>query len=89
MGFAGSIGKFFGYNPGPPIQETVGIITESMIDPHGDGKSAAFRLDSMPTMEFRQRPNVLTSVHKPGERVKVVYSVTGPNVATVDYVQTL
>lgn len=89
MGFAGSIGKFFGYNAGPPIQETVGIITQSMVDPKGDGKSAAFRLDSLPAMEFRQRPNVLSSVHKPGERVKVVYSVASPNVATVDYVQTM
>ncbi len=89
MGFAGSIGKFFGYNPGPPIHETVGTITDSMVDPQGDGKSAAFRLDSLPTMEFRQRPNVLSSVHKTGERVKVVYSVASPNVATVDYVQTM
>ncbi len=88
LGFANSIARFLGYDPGPQTHETVGIITESMIDPQGDGKSAAFRLDTMPTMEFRQRPNVLSSVHKPGERVKVVYSVASPNVATVDYVQT-
>lgn len=89
MGFVQSIGKLFGYVPGPPTEETTGTITATMIDPLGDGKSASFRLDSMPTMEFRQRPNVLTSVHKLGARVKVVYSVVGPNVATVDYVQTM
>jgi hypothetical protein len=87
MGFVSSIGSFLGHSSGPPIQETVGTITDSMVDPQGDGKSAAFRLDSMPTMEFRQRPNVLTSVHKRGDRVKVVYSISSPNVATVDYVQ--
>jgi hypothetical protein len=87
MGF--SIAKFFGYDKGLPLHETVGTITDTMIDPQGDGKSAAFRMDSLPKMEFRQRPNVLSSVHKRGDRVKVVYSVASPNVATVDYVQTM
>jgi len=30
---------------------------------------------------------VLSSIHKRGERVKVVYSLTGAGVATVDYIQ--
>lgn len=85
MGLVSMISKLF--NSGPPSEEVVGEITQLGVDPQGDGKSAAFRIDSMPNVDFRQRPNVLSSIHKRGERVKVVYSLTAPGVATVDYIQ--
>ena len=79
------IGKFF--RSGAPTEETMGEITSIHVDPLGDGKSTSFRLDSMPETEFRQRPNTLSSVHRRGERVKVVYSLASPGVATVDWVE--
>jgi len=79
------IGKLF--NSGPPTEETMGEITSIKVDPQGDGKSASFHLDSMPDVEFRQRPNTLSSAHRRGERVKVVYSMSSPRVATVDWVE--
>lgn len=85
MGLGSIVGKLF--SSGPPTEEIMGTITELGIDPHGDGKSAAFHIDSMPHIQFRQRTNVLSSVHKIGEKVKVVYSLTSAGVATVDYVQ--
>jgi hypothetical protein len=85
MGLGSMIGKFF--NSGPKTEEIVGEITQLGVDPQGDGKSAAFRIDSMPDVQFRQKPNVLSSIHKRGERVKVVYSLTTVGVATVDYIQ--
>lgn len=85
MGMGSMIGRLF--NSGPKTEEIVGEITQLGIDPHGDGKSAAFRIDSMPDVQFRQTPNVLSSIHKRGERVKVVYSLTAVGVATVDYIQ--
>ena len=85
MGLGSIVGRFF--NSGPPTQEVVGEITHLGVDPHGDGKSSAFRISSMPNVEFRQRPNVLSSIHKRGEHVKVVYSLTAAGVATVDYIQ--
>lgn len=85
MGLGSIIGKLF--SSGPPTEEVVGTITQLGVDPQGDGKSAAFRIDAMPDVQFRQRPNVLSSIHKRGERVKVVYSLTSVGVATVDYIQ--
>jgi hypothetical protein len=85
MGLQSIIGKLF--NSGPLTQEVVGEITHLGVDPEGDGRSAAFRIDSMPEVQFRQRSNVLSSIHKRGERVKVVYSLAGIGVAMVDYVQ--
>jgi hypothetical protein len=85
MGLGNVIGRLF--NSGPLTEEVVGEITQLGVDPQGDGKSAAFRIDSMPDVQFRQKPNVLSSIHKRGERVKVVYSLTAAGVATVDYVQ--
>jgi hypothetical protein len=85
MDFGSIVGKLF--RSGPPTQETTGEITSIQVDPLGDGKSASFRLDSMPDTEFRQRPNTLSSVHRRGERVKVVYSLASPGVATVDWVE--
>jgi hypothetical protein len=86
MGLKSIVDRFL--RSGPPTEEAVGTITFLKIDPQGDGKSATFRMDTMPNMEFRQRPNTLTSVHRPGERVKVVYSVVKPGVATVDWIET-
>jgi hypothetical protein len=86
MGFGSMISKLF--RSDAPTEETTGEITSIHVDPLGDGKSASFRLDSMPDMEFRQRPNTLSSVHRRGERVKVVYSLASPGVATVDWVET-
>lgn len=85
MGLGSMVGKLF--HSGPPTVEVMGTITELRIDPDGDGKSAAFRIDSMPDVQFKQRANVLSSVHRTGEKVKVVYSLTGAGVATVDYIQ--
>ncbi len=85
MGLGSIVGKLF--RSGPQTQEVMGTITSTVIDPDGDGKSASFHLDTMPNMEFRQRPNTLTSVHRRGERVKVVYSVVKPGVATVDWIE--
>ncbi len=45
------------------------------------------RISSMPGVEFKTRPHVISSVHKRGDRVKVVYSLVAADVATVDYVQ--
>jgi hypothetical protein len=85
MGFGSIIGKLF--NSGPPTVEIMGEITSLKVDPQGDGRSSSFRLDTMPDVEFRQRPNALSSVHRRGENVKVVYSMTSAGVATVDYVE--
>jgi len=85
MGLGDMFGKFF--RSGPPTEETRGEITSIQVDPQGDGKSASFRMDSMPDVEFRQRPNTLSSVHRRGERVKVVYSIASPGVATVDWIE--
>jgi hypothetical protein len=85
MGLGSIVGRLF--NSGPKTEEVVGQITQLGVDPNGDGKSASFQIDSMPEMQFRQRSNVLSSIHKRGERVKVVYSLTGVGVAMVDYVQ--
>jgi hypothetical protein len=72
---------------GPPTEEAVGEITALNVDPKGDGKSSSFRIDSMPNVEFRQRPNTLSSVHRRGERVKVVYTLAAVGEATVDWVE--
>jgi len=85
MGLKSVVGRFF--HSDPPTLEVMGEITEWGADTHGDGQSAAFRISSKPDVEFRQRTNVLSSVHKRGEQVKVVYSLTPAGVATVDYVQ--
>jgi len=85
MGLGTFIGKLF--NSGPLTEEVVGEITDVSVDPQGDGKSVMYRIASMPKVEFRTRPNVMSSVHKRGDRVKVVYSLTAADVATVDYVQ--
>jgi hypothetical protein len=85
MSIGSRIAKLF--SSGPPTEETQGEITAIQVDPQGDGKSASFRMDTMPNVEFRQRPNTLSSVHRKGERVKVVYSLTSPGVATVDWVE--
>ena len=85
MGLGSFVGKFF--RSGPATEEIVGEITDVRIDPQGDGKSVVYRISSMPSVEFRQRPNVMSSAHKQGDRVKVVYSLTAADVATVDYVQ--
>lgn len=85
MGLGSIFGKLF--NPGTSTEEATGEITSLSIDPNGDGRSSSFRLDSMPNLEFRQRPNTLTSVHRQGEKVKVVYSMASPGVATVDWVE--
>ena len=85
MGLGSVFGKLF--KSGPPTQEAEGEITSIHADPAGDGKSATFRIDSMPDMEFRQRPNSLSSVHRRGERVKVVYSLASAGVATVDWIE--
>ncbi len=79
------VGRFL--RSDPPTLEARGEITDWGVDPQGDGKSATFRLSSKPEVEFRQRPNVLSSVHRRGEQVKVAYSLASPGVATVDYVQ--
>jgi hypothetical protein len=84
MGLGSVVSKLF--RSDPPALEVVGEITEWGADPHGDGKSAAFRISSKPEMEFRQRTNVLSSVHRRGEQVKVVYSLTPAGIGTVDYV---
>jgi len=85
MSIGSAIGKLF--RSGPPTEETMGEITSIQVDPQGDGKSSSFRLDSMPDVEFRQRPNTLSSAHRRGEQVKVVYSMSSPRVATVDWVE--
>lgn len=85
MGLGSIVGKLF--RSGPETQEVMGTITALEIDPDGDGKSASFRLDTLPNLEFRQRPNTLTSVHRRGERVKVVYTMVKPGVATVDWIE--
>lgn len=85
MGLVDMVGKLF--RSGPPTEEALGEITSLAIDPQGDGKSSTFRIDSMPDLEFRQRPNTLSSVHRRGERVKVVYTIASPGVATVDWVE--
>jgi hypothetical protein len=85
MDFGRILGKLF--RSEPRTEETVGIITWSILDPKSDGKFASFRVDSMPDTEFRQRANTLTSVHRTGEHVKVVYSLTSPGVATVDWIE--
>jgi len=85
MGLGSFIGKLF--HPGPSTEEVEGDITDVRIDPFGDGKSVVYRISSMPKVEFRQRPKVMSSAHKQGDHVKVVYSLTAPDVATVDYVQ--
>jgi hypothetical protein len=85
MGLGSIIGRLF--SSAPKTEEIVGEITQLGLDPQGDGKSAEFRIDSMPEVQFRQRSNVLSSIHKRGERVKVVYSLTTAGIAMVDYVQ--
>lgn len=85
MGLGSIFGKLF--NSEPATEEIMGEITSIQVDPNGDGKSASFKLDSMPNIEFRQRPNTLSSVHRRGERVKVVYSMASDGVATVDWVE--
>ncbi len=85
MGLGSIVGKLF--NSGPATLEVVGEITNLGVDPQGDGRSSAFRISSMPEVEFRQRPNVLSSIHKRGEQVRVVYSLSAAGVATVDYIQ--
>jgi len=85
MGLGSMIANLF--RSGPQTEETTGEITSTQVDPQGDGKSASFRMDSMPDVEFRQRPNTLSSVHRRGERVKVVYSMASPGVATVDWIE--
>ena len=62
MGLGSFVGKFF--RSGPPTEEVVGEITDVRIDPQGDGKSVVYRIARCPEVEFRQRPNVLSSVHK-------------------------
>ena len=85
MGLGSIVGKLF--RSGPLTEEVVGDITDVRIDPQGDGKSVVYRISSMPRVEFRQRSNVMSSAHKQGDHVKVVYSLTAADVATVDYVQ--
>jgi len=53
MGLGSIFGKLF--QSGPLTEEVVGEITQLGVDPQGDGKSAAFRIDSMPDVQFRQR----------------------------------
>jgi len=78
-------GRF--WHSDPPTQAAEGEITTWGVDPLGDGRSASFRISSKPEVEFRQRPNSLTSVHRQGEQVKVVYNLTSPGIALVAYVQ--
>lgn len=85
MGLGSIVSKFF--RSEPPLLEVVGEITTWGVDPQGDGRSASFRISSKPDVEFRQRPNSLSSVHKQGEQVKVVYNLTTPGIASVAYVQ--